>query len=170
MHHNAFPCVLSGLVCMLQGVQRALLPAGGAATSGHVMLLKQKVLTAILRRLDGLLFGKLLAGELRQIINHVYYINRSKQLKIGRRECVLHGSMSWLLSGGDAVKASCYSILVWLGAFLQCFSMRRLPCMQSIFARVPKMLRATNVAREYGCFALPIATSSSLQGKILEAS
>ncbi len=47
-----------------QGVQRALLPAGGAATSGHVTLLKQKVLTAILRRLDGLLFGKLLAGDL----------------------------------------------------------------------------------------------------------
>lgn len=44
-------------------MQRALLPAGGAATSGHVTLLKQKVLTAILRRLDALLFGKLLAGE-----------------------------------------------------------------------------------------------------------
>ena len=46
----------------VQGVQRALLPAGGAATSGHVTLLKQKALTAILRRLDALLFGKLLAG------------------------------------------------------------------------------------------------------------
>jgi hypothetical protein len=46
----------------LQGVQRALLPAGSAATSGHVILLKQKALTAILRRLDALLFGKLLAG------------------------------------------------------------------------------------------------------------
>lgn len=49
-------------VCCAQGVQRALLPAGGAATGGHVTLLKQKVLTAILRRLDALLFGKLLAG------------------------------------------------------------------------------------------------------------
>ena len=45
-----------------QGVQRALLPAGSAATSGHVTLLKQKALTAILRRLDALLFGKLLGG------------------------------------------------------------------------------------------------------------
>lgn len=45
-----------------QGVQRALLPAASAATSGHVTLLKQKALTAILRRLDALLFGKLLGG------------------------------------------------------------------------------------------------------------
>ena len=43
-------------------MQRTLLPAGSAATGGHVTLLKQKVLTAILRRLDALLFGKLLAG------------------------------------------------------------------------------------------------------------
>jgi hypothetical protein len=43
-------------------VQRALLPAASAATSGHVTLLKQKALTAILRRLDALLFGKLLGG------------------------------------------------------------------------------------------------------------
>ncbi len=49
---------------MLQGVQRALLPAASAATSGHVTLLKQKALTAILRRLDALLFGKLLGGVL----------------------------------------------------------------------------------------------------------
>ena len=43
-------------------MQRALLPAASAATSGHVTLLKQKALTAILRRLDALLFGKLLGG------------------------------------------------------------------------------------------------------------
>ena len=48
----------------LQGVQRALLPAASAATSGHVTLHKQKALTGILRRLDALLFGKLLSGEL----------------------------------------------------------------------------------------------------------
>ena len=47
----------------LQGVQRALLPAASAATSGHVTLLKQKALTGVLRRLDALLFGKLLGGE-----------------------------------------------------------------------------------------------------------
>lgn len=52
------------LFAMLQGVQRALLPAASAATSGHVTLLKQKALTAILRRLDALLFGKLLGGGL----------------------------------------------------------------------------------------------------------
>ncbi len=39
-----------------------MLPAASAATSGHVTLLKQKALTAILRRLDALLFGKLLGG------------------------------------------------------------------------------------------------------------
>lgn len=43
-------------------MQRALLPAGAAATSGHATLLKQKALTAILRRLDALLFSKLLGG------------------------------------------------------------------------------------------------------------
>ena len=52
------------MAAMLQGVQRALLPAASAATSGHVTLLKQKALTAILRRLDALLFGKLLGGGL----------------------------------------------------------------------------------------------------------
>ncbi|CAL5224103.1 g6734 [Coccomyxa viridis] len=50
----------------LQGVQRALLPAASAATSGHVTLLKQKALTAILRRLDALLFGKLLGAAERR--------------------------------------------------------------------------------------------------------
>ena len=58
-------CAWQGLtgVFRLQGVQRALLPAASAATSGHVTLLKQKALTGILRRLDALLFGKLLSGE-----------------------------------------------------------------------------------------------------------
>ena len=60
------PDNLAALTMLLppaQGVQRALLPAASAATSGHVTLLKQKALTAILRRLDALLFGKLLGGE-----------------------------------------------------------------------------------------------------------
>eukprot|EP00884_Botryococcus_braunii_P007165 jgi/Botrbrau1/1644/Bobra.0185s0054.1 len=47
----------------LQSVHRALLPAARAATSGHVMLLKQKALAALLRKLDSLLFTRLVIGE-----------------------------------------------------------------------------------------------------------
>jgi hypothetical protein len=46
----------------LQSVHRALLPASRAATSGHVMLLKQKALAALLRKLDSLLFTRLVIG------------------------------------------------------------------------------------------------------------
>lgn len=40
------------------------MPAKQSATNGHVTLLKQKMLTAILRRLDSVLFDKLAAGRL----------------------------------------------------------------------------------------------------------
>ena len=43
-----------------------LMPAKQSATNGHVTLLKQKMLTAILRRLDAVLFDKLTAGMGRQ--------------------------------------------------------------------------------------------------------
>lgn len=39
------------------------MPAKQSATNGHVTLLKQKMLTAILRRVDSVLFEKLTAGE-----------------------------------------------------------------------------------------------------------
>ena len=39
------------------------MPAKHSATSGHVTLLKQKMLTAILRRLDSVLFDKLTASK-----------------------------------------------------------------------------------------------------------
>ena len=45
-----------------QVVYRMLVPVSGAATSGHVVLLKQKALTALLRRLDVVLYERLLAG------------------------------------------------------------------------------------------------------------
>ncbi len=38
------------------------MPAKQSATNGHVTLLKQKMLTAILRRVDSVLFEKLTAG------------------------------------------------------------------------------------------------------------
>ena len=47
---------------LTQVVYRMLVPVSGAATSGHVVLLKQKALTALLRRLDAVLYEKLLAG------------------------------------------------------------------------------------------------------------
>ena len=62
-----------------QGVQRTLLPAGGAATGGHVTLLKQKVLTAILRRLDALLFGKLLAGAHSSSLLSLLFLIKSEE-------------------------------------------------------------------------------------------
>ena len=40
------------------------MPAQQAATAGHATLLKQKMLTAILRRLDAILFDKLTHGGL----------------------------------------------------------------------------------------------------------
>lgn len=46
----------------LQDTHRTLVPAQQAATSGHAILLKQKMLTAILRRLDSVLFDKLTRG------------------------------------------------------------------------------------------------------------
>ena len=49
--------------CALQLVHRTLVPASQSATAGHMTLLKQKVLTAILRRLDITLFQKLVQGE-----------------------------------------------------------------------------------------------------------
>ena len=47
----------------LQAVQRTLVLAQQSATSGHVHLLKQKALKAVLRRLDATLFDSLIAGE-----------------------------------------------------------------------------------------------------------
>lgn len=47
---------------VLQDTHRTLMPAKQSATNGHVTLLKQKMLTAILRRLDCVLFDKLTAG------------------------------------------------------------------------------------------------------------
>ena len=47
---------------MFQDTHRTLMPAKQSATNGHVTLLKQKMLTAILRRLDCVLFDKLTAG------------------------------------------------------------------------------------------------------------
>eukprot|EP00891_Asterochloris_glomerata_P004843 jgi/Astpho2/4843/Aster-05779 len=47
----------------LQLVHRTLVPASQSATAGHMTLLKQKVLTAILRRLDITLFQKLVQGD-----------------------------------------------------------------------------------------------------------
>ncbi|KAK9805120.1 hypothetical protein WJX72_000185 [[Myrmecia] bisecta] len=47
----------------LQAVHRCLVPAQQSATSGHVHLLKQKVIKAILRRLDSTLFDALVAGD-----------------------------------------------------------------------------------------------------------
>ena len=47
---------------MLQDTHRTLMPAKQSATNGHVTLLKQKMLTAILRRVDSVLFEKLTAG------------------------------------------------------------------------------------------------------------
>ena len=49
-------------VGVLQDTHRTLMPAKQSATNGHVTLLKQKMLTAILRRLDCVLFEKLTAG------------------------------------------------------------------------------------------------------------
>ena len=46
----------------LQDTHRTLMPAKQSATNGHVTLLKQKMLTAILRRVDSVLFEKLTAG------------------------------------------------------------------------------------------------------------
>ena len=51
------------LLFSLQLVHRTLVPASQSATAGHMTLLKQKVLTAILRRLDITLFQKLVQGE-----------------------------------------------------------------------------------------------------------
>ena len=56
---------LSNRICndgVLQDTHRTLMPAKQSATNGHVTLLKQKMLTAILRRLDCVLFDKLTAG------------------------------------------------------------------------------------------------------------
>ena len=50
---------------MLQDTHRTLMPAKQSATNGHVTLLKQKMLTAILRRLDCVLFDKLTAGTVK---------------------------------------------------------------------------------------------------------
>ncbi|KAL3132833.1 hypothetical protein ABBQ38_006758 [Trebouxia sp. C0009 RCD-2024] len=47
----------------LQDTHRTLMPAKQSATNGHVTLLKQKMLTAILRRLDCVLFDKLTTGD-----------------------------------------------------------------------------------------------------------
>ncbi len=47
---------------LLQDTHRTLMPAKQSATNGHVTLLKQKMLTAILRRVDSVLFEKLTAG------------------------------------------------------------------------------------------------------------
>ncbi|DBA70289.1 TPA: hypothetical protein ACH3X2_011717 [Trebouxia sp. C0005] len=47
----------------LQDTHRTLMPAKQSATNGHVTLLKQKMLTAILRRVDSVLFEKLTAGD-----------------------------------------------------------------------------------------------------------
>jgi len=49
-------------VLVLQDTHRTLMPAKQSATNGHVTLLKQKMLTAILRRVDSVLFEKLTAG------------------------------------------------------------------------------------------------------------
>ena len=46
----------------MQDTHRTLMPAKQSATNGHVTLLKQKMVTAILRRLDCVLFDKLTAG------------------------------------------------------------------------------------------------------------
>ncbi|KAL0019458.1 hypothetical protein WJX77_004963 [Trebouxia sp. C0004] len=47
----------------LQDTHRTLMPAKQSATNGHVTLLKQKMLTVILRRVDSVLFEKLTAGD-----------------------------------------------------------------------------------------------------------
>ena len=50
------------MILAMQDTHRTLMPAKQSATNGHVTLLKQKMLTAILRRLDCVLFDKLTTG------------------------------------------------------------------------------------------------------------
>ena len=61
--HNGCTCSGVSSLFPLQLVHRTLVPASQSATAGHMTLLKQKVLTAILRRLDITLFQKLVQGE-----------------------------------------------------------------------------------------------------------
>ena len=44
-------------------MRNTILPAATTVTAGHLALLKAKVLTALMRRLDSSLFDKLLGGE-----------------------------------------------------------------------------------------------------------
>lgn len=46
----------------VQAVNRTLVASGQGAPAGHVELLKQKVVTALLRRLDSSLFAHLVQG------------------------------------------------------------------------------------------------------------
>ena len=47
----------------VQTVHRALLPAANVVSSGLVSMLKHKMLTALMRRLDAVMFEQLLAGS-----------------------------------------------------------------------------------------------------------
>lgn len=60
-YRQTFPDPKNG---RLQTVHRALLPAANVVTSGHVSLLKHKMLTALMKRLDASLFERLLAGTI----------------------------------------------------------------------------------------------------------
>jgi len=65
---------------VLQDTHRTLMPAKQSATNGHVTLLKQKMLTAILRRVDSVLFEKLTAGK-PALLPHV--VKSQMRLKCG---------------------------------------------------------------------------------------
>lgn len=75
-------------VLVLQDTHRTLMPAKQSATNGHVTLLKQKMLTAILRRVDSVLFEKLTAGMPASLL---YVVNR-------------HINRHMLLNGGSSMQ------------------------------------------------------------------
>ncbi len=49
-------------LCNVQAANRALLDVSARVPSGHALLLRQRALSALLRRLDAALFDALLAG------------------------------------------------------------------------------------------------------------
>jgi len=75
---------------LLQDTHRTLMPAKQSATNGHVTLLKQKMLTAILRRVDSVLFEKLTAGMPASLL---FVVNRHINRHINRH-MLLNGGLS----------------------------------------------------------------------------
>ena len=61
-------CLKHASACALQLVRSTIMPAATTVTSGHLALLKNKILTALMRRLDSSMFEKLMEGVLESFV------------------------------------------------------------------------------------------------------